>query len=63
MSAIFIVTYTGRPVEFPFADLVDRDSATRFNNKADAWYAAFQADLDPSQCDVVDLNSQPSTLN
>lgn len=59
MSTQFIVEYAGALVHFyrnsHCYELVRADSATMFASEADAWYAAYQANLPPHWCRVVNL--------
>ncbi len=57
MSAQFILEYGGMPVRFDSArhQLTAETEASKFIAEADAWYAAYQSDLNPSNCRVVNL--------
>ena len=58
MSAQFLISYAGAYLD------IERDTtfatpqrATLFNSEADAWYAAYKANLNPMHCKVVSLDA------
>lgn len=56
MSAQFILEYAGAPVCFNRGvELVPEHQADRFVAEQDAWWAAYQAGLNPDRCRVVNL--------
>lgn len=56
MSAQFILEYAGAPVRFNGGmELVDEANADKFIAEQDAWWAAYQNNLNPAHCRVVNL--------
>jgi hypothetical protein len=57
MSAQFILEYAGSPVLLSSvgARLVTEAEANKYISEQDAWYAAYQAGLNPDHCRVVNL--------
>lgn len=59
MSAEFIIEYAGAPIRFVAGqpEITDQSLASKYSNEADAWYAAYQHNLNPDRCKVVDRYS------
>lgn len=70
MSATFILEYGGMPVRFakdgcerPIHQLVRDGQGTVFTSEAEAWRAAYQNNLTPGLCRVVNLSQGLRTVN
>jgi hypothetical protein len=63
MSAHFLVTFRGRPVQFVTThgklayEIVAADQASSFLSASDAWFAAHQHQMSPQFCDVINAHT------
>lgn len=57
MSADFILEYAGKPIAIVNGEtkMVTEREADHFGAEADAWMAAYRADLNPAHCRVINL--------
>jgi hypothetical protein len=60
MSAQFLIEYAGMPMRFNGKTAISctETEATPFVAEADAWWAAFNAQLNPDRCRVVDIDAR-----
>jgi hypothetical protein len=53
MSCFVFVEYAGLPLRFPQGTGTTVEKASTFTSEGEAWYAAYQAGLNPDRCRIL----------